>query len=196
MSNLIPCPSCNGKIDKSAMTCPHCGKKLRTSLLAKLLIVVLLFIIIPFIFWLIIKGYILSAVFREYLFSGGEETQLPKEEQLSSEVVEPLAEPIFLSLESFVVNLNGGRQFLKTTIQLMLSEPAASAYLAANIIEVKEIVLGELQELSVEDVKKSDAREALRKRLISAISQILPINPEWSDPNPIRKVLIEEFQLQ
>ena len=140
MSNLIPCPSCNGKIDKSAMTCPHCGKKLRTSLLAKLLIVVLLFIIIPFIFWLIIKGYILSAVFREYLFSGGEETQLPKEEQPSSEVAEPLAVPIFLPLDSYRVKLKNGKRYLKTTIQLMLSEQKAATYFENIIVEVKERV--------------------------------------------------------
>ena len=169
MSNLIPCPSCNGKIDKSAMTCPHCGKKLRTSLLAKLLIVVLLFIIIPFIFWLIIKGYILSAVFREYLFSGGEETQLPKEEQPSLEVEEPLAVPIFLLLDSYRVKLNNGKRYLKTTIQLMLSEQKAATYLEKKIVEVKERVASILENISVEDVKQAGSRELFRQKIIKEI---------------------------
>ena len=130
------------------------------------------------------------------LMSAEEEEQLPEEEMQVTDVAEPLEEPIFLPLESFVVNLKDGRRFLKTTIQLMLSEPAAAAYLSVRLVEIKDIVLAELQELSVEDVKQSDAREALRLRLISAISQIFPSEPEWEDPEPIRKVLFEEFVIQ
>ena len=130
------------------------------------------------------------------LMSGEEEEQLPEEEMQVTDVAEPLAEPIFLPLESFVVNLKDGRRFLKTTIQLMLSEPAAAAYLTVRLVEIKDIVLAELQELSVEDVKQSDAREDLRLRIISAISQIFPSEPEWEDPEPIRKVLFEEFVIQ
>ena len=130
------------------------------------------------------------------LLMSGDEEELPEEEQQVTDVAAPLIAPIFLPLESFVVNLKDGRRFLKTTIQLMLSEPGASAYLTIRLVEVKDIVLSELQELSVEDVKQSDAREALKLRLISAISQILPSNPEWEDPEPIRKVLFEEFVIQ
>ena len=132
------------------------------------------------------------------LMSGGEEEEeeLPEVEQQVTNVAEPLAVPIFLPLESFVVNLKDGRRFLKTSIQLMLSEPGASAYLTMRLIEVKDIVLAELQELSVEDVKQSDAREALKQRLISAISQLFPSKPEWEDPEPIKKVLFEEFVIQ
>ena len=83
------------------------------------------------------------------MMSGDEEEDLPEEEQPVTDVAEPLAEPIFLPLESFVVNLKDGRRFLKTTIQLMLSEPGAAAYLTVRLVEVKDIVLAELQELSV-----------------------------------------------
>jgi len=130
------------------------------------------------------------------LISSEEEEDIPEQEQNVTEVAEPLITPIFLPLESFIVNLKDGRRFLKTSIQLMLSEPAASAYLTVRLVEVKDIVLAELQELSVEDVKQSDARDALKQRLISAISQILPSKPEWEDPEPIRKVLFEEFVIQ
>ena len=131
-----------------------------------------------------------------FLLMSGDEEELPEEEQPVTDVAEPLAEPVFLPLESFVVNLKDGRRFLKTTIQLMLSEPGAAAYLTVRLVEVKDIVLAELQELSVEDVKQSDAREALKQRLISSISQIFPSKPEWEDPEPIRKVLFEEFVVQ
>ena len=148
---------------------------------------------------IIIVGVVLLLVIgivMFFLMSGEEEEQLPEEELPVTDVAEPLAEPIFLPLESFVVNLKDGRRYLKTSIQLMISEPGASAYLTVRLVEIKDIVLGELQELSVEDVKQSDAREALRQRLISAISQIFPSEPEWEDPEPIRKVLFEEFTVQ
>jgi len=45
----------------------------------------------------------------------------------------------------------------------MLNEPVASAYLKANIIEVKNIVLAELQELSVKDVKNQMPEKFLKK---------------------------------
>ena len=150
-----------------------------------------LIIIIVSVLLLLIIGVVVFL-----LMSGGDEEELPEEQLQVTDVAEPLVAPIFLPLESFVVNLKDGRRFLKTTIQLMLSEPGASAYLTIRLVEVKDIVLAELQELSVDDVKQSDAREALKLRLISAISQILPSKPEWEDPEPIRKVLFEEFVIQ
>ena len=151
----------------------------------------MIFIIVAVVLLLVIGIVVLL------LMSGGEEEdELPEIEQQVTNVAEPLAVPIFLPLESFVVNLKDGRRFLKTSIQLMLSEPGASAYLSLRLVEVKDIVLAELQELSVEDVKQSDAREALKQTLISAITQLFPSKPDWEDPEPIKKVLFEEFVIQ
>ncbi len=131
------------------------------------------------------------------LLSGGEEEEGAEEEVIEvTEEAEPLATPIFLPLDSFIVNLKDGRRYLKTTIQLMLSEEMANVYLTSRMVEVKDLVLSELQDLSVEDVKQAESREALRQRLISAISQIFPAKPEWEDPEPIKKVLFEEFVVQ
>lgn len=131
------------------------------------------------------------------LLSGGEEEEaLPEEEKPVASEAEPLAAPIFLSLDSYVVNLKDGRRFLKTTMQLMISDPMASAYLTGRLVEVKDVVLSELQELSAEDVNQASAREALRQRLITAISALFPPKPEWEDPEPIKKVLFEEFVVQ
>ena len=132
-----------------------------------------------------------------FLFLAGGEEETEEEEiiEVTSEA-EPLVAPIFLPLDSYIVNLKDGRRYLKTTIQLMLSEEMANAYLTTRLVEIKDIVLTELQNLSVEEVKQAESREALRQRLISAISQVFPSNPEWEDPDPIKKVLFEEFVLQ
>ena len=42
----------------------------------------------------------------------------------------------------------------------------------------------------------SEARESLKLRLINVISGLFPTKPEWEDPEPIRKVLFEEFVIQ
>ena len=78
----------------------------------------------------------------------------------------------------------------------MISDSRAATCLNEIMIEVRDIVLTELQDLSVKDIKQSDARNALKQRLISAISQILPKKTELEDLEPIRKVLFEELVIQ
>ena len=97
------------------------------------------------------------AIVAVLLLTGGEEEEAEEEEEIVevTEEGEPLAAPIFLPLDSYIVNLKDGRRYLKTTIQLMLSEEMANAYLTARIVEIKDIVLSELQDLSVEDVKQA-----------------------------------------
>ena len=178
-------------------------KRTNSNLFIKLLIssvALLLSIVVPITFDMKVKEqqkkvWYLEAV-NEAIRRYKEAENRASEDEKYLVVEEPLAEPIFLPLESFVVKLKGGKRFLKASIQLMLSEPGAATYLTVRMIKVKDIVLAELQKLSIEDVKKSDTREALRQRLIRAISQIFPIKPEWEDPKPIRKVLFEEFVIQ
>jgi flagellar FliL protein len=140
---------------------------------------------------------VIGAVAFLLLSSGEEEdAEMPEEELPVTETVEPLEVPLFLPLESYVVNLKDGRRYLKATIQLMMSEPAAMAYLQGRMVEVKDAVLSEMQTLSAEDVSQSEARESLKLRLITVISGLFPTKPGWEDPEPIRKVLFEEFVIQ
>ena len=187
MSNLIPCPSCSGKIDKSAMACPHCGKKLRMGLFAKIMIGLLIFLIILLILLVI-------TLFDAYSPSLIEKSQ--KENQPLTDVKGPPADPIFLPIDSYRVKLKDGNIYLKTTIQLMLSEQKVAVFLEKNKVAVKDRVTSILKTTSIRDVEKSDTRQLLRQKIIEGIKSILPVDPEWSDSNTIRKVLFEEFQLE
>jgi len=144
---------------------------------------------------LVVLLLLIIAAVAFFLLSSGEE-EIPEAAKPITEVAEPLQVPIFLSLDDFLVNLKGGRRYLKVKIQLMMSEPPAVNYLTLRKVEVRDMVLTELQELSVEDVNQSSAREALKQRLISAISSLFPSKPEWEDPNPLKKILFEEFVIQ
>ena len=130
-----------------------------------------------------------------FLSGDKEDGETVADEKITAEA-EPLLVPLFLSLDTFTVNLKDGRRYLRTSIQLMMSDQMAVDYLTVRLIEVKDIVLTELQELSTEDIKQADARAELKLRLISRVSQLFPSKPDWDDPEPIKKVLFQEFYVQ
>jgi flagellar FliL protein len=106
----------------------------------------------------------------------------------------------YLPLGDFVVNLADGRRYLKTKIDVMLCDTevaAVEAYLGARMSEIKDLVVSELQTLNSEQLRDQKERELLRQRLLRRVESLLPNDqPEWEDPNPIKKVLITEFYLQ
>lgn len=105
--------------------------------------------------------------------------------------------PVYLPLGTFIVNLSDGRRYLKTNLELMLSEETAKAYLEKRLAEVKDIVIAELQVLSTEQLRDPQERVNLKQRLLRSIESLLPNKKvEWDDPVPIKKVLITEFYLQ
>lgn len=138
-----------------------------------------------------------AAVYFLVLAPGDEEgAEGAKQDEQISNVAEPLPEPIFMPLGSYLANLRDGRRYLKVTIQLMASEPAAVEYLNTRLPEVKDVINTELQKLSSEDLKQPASKDELRQNLISGISQLFPTKTDWEDPEPIKKVLFEEFIVQ
>ena len=124
------------------------------------------------------------------------EEEVAATEEPAHEAQEPIAQPLFLPLGSFIANIQDGRRYLKVDIQLMMSEPQAYEYLNTRIAEVKDIVLNELQGLTVEDTKQPEMRAELRQKLIAKISALFPSKPEWHDTEPIKKILFQEFVVQ
>lgn len=105
--------------------------------------------------------------------------------------------PVYLSMGTFIVNLADGRRYLKTNLELMLSEEKAKVYLETRLAEVKDIIVSELQALNTEQLRDPRERSNLKQRLLSSIESLLPNKDlDWDDPVPIKKVLITEFYLQ
>ena len=105
--------------------------------------------------------------------------------------------PVFLPIGTFIVNLSDGRRYLKTNLELMLSEEPAKLYLEGRIAEVKDLIISELQTLNTEQLRDPSEREQLKQRLLGKVESLLPTkDTEWEDPRPIKKVLITEFYLQ
>lgn len=133
--------------------------------------------------------------------SQGDELEVPEASQAAAEIRTgggSIENPQYLELGNFVVNLADGRRYLKTNLSLLLSEELAKEYLSIRVVEVKDLVVAELQTLNAEQLRDGKHRTLLKKRLLAKIKSLLP-NPkdvEWDDPDPVKKVLITEFYLQ
>jgi flagellar FliL protein len=108
-----------------------------------------------------------------------------------------LEHPQYLNLGSFVVNLADGRRYLKTTMQILISEEGAKTFLSTRLSEVQDLALSELQALTAESLRDPRTREDLKQRILTRIESLLPAQPKtWKDPRPVKKLLITEFYLQ
>lgn len=155
--------------------------------------------LIKFILALVLLGLLAAGGFAAYLFlSTGEE--MAGTEQSPATLRQDggsIQNPYYLQLGDFVVNLADGRRYLKTNLQLLISEESARTYLEVRLAEVKDLVVAELQTLNSEQLRDGRDRELLKNRLLSKIESLLPTKDrEWDDPKPIKKVLITEFYLQ
>lgn len=153
-------------------------------------------IIIVVVALVVIAGGIVGVMF----FLGGDEDQSEVASQKGSTTIKeenPLEDPVFMSIGTYIVNLADGRRYLKTNLELMLSEEQAKAYLEKRIALVKDIVLAELQALSSEQLRDPLERKQLKLRLLGGIESLLPNGEiDWDDRRPIKEVLITEFYLQ
>ncbi len=106
--------------------------------------------------------------------------------------------PHYLPLGDFIVNLADGRRYLKTNLQLLISDEKAQAFLQTRLPEVKDLIIAELQTLSSEQLRDPRNQELLKSRLLTKIESLLPAGKDrdWEDPKPLKKVLITEFYLQ
>ena len=105
-------------------------------------------------------------------------------------VSSPCEEPEYL------LELLRKRKFQGSKLRLNVARGQPTEKHPCGRVMLKDAVLSEMQTLSAEDVAQSEARESLKLRLINVISGLFPTKPEWEDPEPIRKVLFEEFVIQ
>jgi flagellar FliL protein len=110
---------------------------------------------------------------------------------------ERLEHPQYLDMGTFIVNLADGRRYLKTTMQLVLSEEGAKAYLSTRLPDLKDLVLAELRTLTAEALRDPRTIEDLKQRILTRVESVLPAtSKEWKDPRPVKKLVITEFYIQ
>jgi len=114
------------------------------------------------------------------------------------DVAMTMENPQYLELGTFIVNLSDGRRYLKTNLSLLISEEKAKEFLTKRIPQIKDMVVAELQTVSSDQLREGLHRTKLRRALLSQVKTLLPEadEMEWTDKDPIKKVLITEFYLQ
>ena len=120
------------------------------------------------------------------------EVQEPKPEV---EIPEPEV-PLYLVLKPFTTTIGREPRYAKITMQLKLGSEPPRAYLNLRIAQIKDAVIAVLQKTDSKEVSRDGWVDRLKERIIARLNKILPEEPEWEDPKPIRKVLFSEFILQ
>ena len=108
----------------------------------------------------------------------------------------PIEHPVYTDLGTFIVNLKDDKYYLKTSVQLVFSEPRPKLWLDSYLPLVKDIVIAQLQTLTAKQLKDPQIRHLLRKDLRFKLNSLFPNVAPWHDPEPIKKILVSEFYRQ
>ena len=153
-------------------------------------------LVIAIVALVLIVGGIL--IFLKVMGPGEKEVAQAPEAAELRDVATIMENPQYLELGTFIVNLSDGRLYLKTNLTLLISEEKAKAYMEKRIPQMKDMVVGQLQNMTSEQLREGLHRTKLRRALLTQIKTLLPEADEmdWTDRDPIKKVLITEFYLQ
>ena len=108
----------------------------------------------------------------------------------------PLAEPEYLDLGTFIVNMPGDKYFLKSSIQLAFENGAAKEWMLARMPIVKDLVITHLNSITVELFDDTKNRAVIKNDLQNRLNSLFPNKTNWEDTLPVRKVLFLEFYRQ
>ena len=108
----------------------------------------------------------------------------------------PLAEPEYLDLGTFVVNMPGDKYFLKSSIQLAFENGAAKEWMLARMPIVKDLVITHLNSITVELFDDTKNRTVIKNDLKNRLNSLFPNKTIWEDALPVRKILFLEFYRQ
>jgi flagellar FliL protein len=115
------------------------------------------------------------------------EKEAEKEEPKNIEITSGPMYP----LDSFILNLagEGGKRFLKLTMELELSDENLNAEITAILPKIKDSILILLSDKTFEDVYTVDGKIKLRNEITARINRFL-------DTGHIRNIYFTEFVIQ
>lgn len=107
--------------------------------------------------------------------------------------VEPQKPPVFMPLETFTVNLQGGVQYLQTDITLQVSDPAQIEEIKLHMPRVRSRLLALLSSKNAEDLATAENKKNLAKEIMAQVAQ--PFYPKGK-PQKVDDVLFTSFVIQ
>lgn len=144
MANLVPCKSCGKDVSKSAKSCPHCGHKLKGSIMKKLF------------FWplgIFIGLIVLAVIFGEENNSGS----VTKSGSGSNQESEALAVGDFFQTRNFEISISDIQLHSSVGGQYFSSQPSEGALYVAVQWNYKNISDKPIGPFSTPSIKLKDA---------------------------------------
>jgi flagellar basal body-associated protein FliL len=148
--------------------------------------------------------FLLSGIGAGLFFFLKPEEEIVEDEGQVVEVQEPEKEveifepevPLYLELKPFTTTIGREPRHAKITMQLKMGSEPPRAYLTLRTVQIKDAVIAVLQKTESKEVNRNGWVLRLKERIIKRLNKILPEEPEWEDPKPIRKVLFSELIVQ
>lgn len=132
-----------------------------------------------------------------YLFVLKPEEQTVEEEQIVlRQGPPPLENPLYMDLGTFIINLQGGKYYLKATVQLQFADAAPKTWLEGRMPLVRDLLITQFAYLTPKMVVDPRAVEILKRDLRNHINSLFPNRAPWDDEKPVRKILFVEFYRQ
>lgn len=106
---------------------------------------------------------------------------------------EPPKPPVFLPLETFTVNLQGGEQYLQTDITLQVVDAAQSDEIKLQMPRIRSRLLALLSSKQADELVSAEDKKKLAREIKDQIAQ--PFHPKGK-PQKIEDVLFTSFVIQ
>ncbi len=120
-----------------------------------------------------------------FFIQSGEATQEAK--------AEPTKAPIFMPLEPFIVNLQGGEQYLQTDITLQLEDEAQLETIKLHMPRVRSRLLTLLSSMDAERLAKEEDKNKLAQAIRAQVQRPFDNNGK---PQKVKDVLFTSFVIQ
>jgi flagellar FliL protein len=106
---------------------------------------------------------------------------------------EPQKAPVFLALDTFTVNLQGGEQYLQTDITLQVADQAQVEAIKLYMPRVRSRLLTLLSSKHADELVTADDKKQLTQDILAQVKQ--PFDPKGR-PQDVSDVLFTSFVIQ
>jgi len=131
-------------------------------------------------------------IFHPFLYA----QEVEEEDNVIREGPPPLANPLYLDLGTFVVNMPGDKYFLKSSIQLAFVNSSAKEWLENRLPIARDLVITHLNSITVEQFDDTKNRAVIKNDIKIRLNSLFPNKSFWGDTLPIRRILFLEFYRQ
>lgn len=106
---------------------------------------------------------------------------------------EPPRPPVYLPLETFTVNLQGGQQYLQVDLTLQLADPAQTETIKLHMPRVRSRLLSLLASKQADELVTPEDKQKLTREILAQVNQ--PFDSKGK-PQQVLDVLYTSFVIQ